>query len=164
MYNPEKKIGVAVLSNINSSYVAAVADGIYGILQGKDYSRDIMDLNKSTDVISILIICIANVILLITLYFMLKTFRQILRKERKYYKKSIRSIFKISLSLIFIIGLSYCLYLIPYIFYGGPSWEFVYVWLPKSIKIALYGGYISIWLVYIYLFITSFYKKVTDVC
>lgn len=162
VYDPEKKIGVAVLSNINSSYVTMVAEGIYGILHGIDYNRDIMDLRKSIDVISILIICIGGLILLVTLYFMLKTFRQILRKERKYHKKGMKGIFKISFSLIFILGLSCCLLLIPYIFMGL-SWEFVYVWFPKSVKIALYFGYTSIWVVYIYLFITSFYRKVIKI-
>jgi CubicO group peptidase (beta-lactamase class C family) len=160
VYNPEKKIAVAVLSNINSSYVSAIGDGIYGMLQGKDYNRDIMDSYKSADVISILIICIANLMLLITLYFIHKAFRQILIRERKYHKKGIKGILKISFSLILIIGLSCCLYLIPYIF-QGVSWEFVYIWFPKSIKIALYFVYTSIWVLYIYLFITSFYKKVS---
>ncbi len=159
VYNPEKKIGVAVLSNIDSSYVAKVADGIYGILIGKDYKRGIMDLRKTADVISILIICIANLILLVTIYFLLKTFRQILRKERKYHKKGIKGIFKISFSLIFIIGLSYCLYLIPNIFMGL-SWEHVYVWFPKSIKIALYFVYTCIWVVYIHLFIKRYFYLV----
>lgn len=164
LYSPEKKIGVAVLSNIRSSYVSAVADGIYGIVQGKDYNRDIMDLMKLVDVIAILIICSSSLILLITLYFMLKTFRQIFRKERKYHKKGIKNILKISFSLIFIIGLSYCLYLIPNIFLGGASWEFVDIWGPRSIKIAVCFGDISIWLVYIYFLIKNFYKKVTNVC
>ncbi len=51
VYTPEKKIGVAVLSNINSSYVAAVADGIYGILQGKDYNKIILGLPGSATIL-----------------------------------------------------------------------------------------------------------------
>ena len=68
-------------------------------------------------------------------------------------------ILKIIVSLLFIIGVSYCIYLIPYILYMGVSWSFVFVWLPKTVKIALYFTYITIWGVYIYSLITSFYKK-----
>lgn len=158
VYNPEKKIGVAVLCNINSSYVSAVADGIYSIMLGKDYNRTISDLNKSTDFISVLFICSAVLIISITIYFMIKTVIQVLKKERNYHKKDIKSILKIIFSLIFFLGLSYCLYLIPYIFMGV-SWKFVNVWNPKSLGIALYFIYASIWSVYIYLITKSFYKK-----
>jgi len=159
VFRPEDKVGIAVLSNTNSQYVSAVTQGINEILQGEDYNKDIKDLNKSADNIAILIICIAILIIISTLYFMIKTLKQILKKERILNIKGIKSILKISFSLIFMLGLSYCIYLIPYILYGGVSWEFVFVWLPKSIKVSLYLIYITIWLVYIYSLTVSFYKK-----
>lgn len=159
---PEDKVGIAVLSNTNSEYVSAVSQGINEILQGKDYNKDIKDLNKNADKISILIICIAGLIIISTLYFMIKTLKQILKKERKLNRKGIKSILMFSFSLILMLGLSYSIYLIPYILYKGVSWNFVFVWLPKSIKVALYLMYISIWLVYIYSLISSVYQKKDD--
>jgi len=159
VFRPEDKVGIAVLSNTNSEYTSAVTQGINEILQGKDYNKDIKDLNKSADKISILIICIVGLIIISTLYFMIKTLKQILKKERKFNKKGIKGIFKIGFYLIFLLGLSYCIYLIPYILYMGVSWGFVFVWLPKTIKSALYLVYISIWVVYIYYLLISYYKK-----
>ncbi|MBS4536685.1 cyclic peptide export ABC transporter [Clostridium sp. D2Q-14] len=162
LFRPEDKLGIAVLSNTNSEYVSAISQGINEILQGKDYDNNIKDLNKTVDNISILIICIITLIIISTLYFIFKTLKQIVKKERKLEIKNAKDILKICFSLVFMIGISYCIYLIPYILYMGVSWEFVFVWLPKSIKVALYLVYISIWLVYIYYLITSFYKKKDD--
>ncbi len=57
VFRPEKQIGIVLLSNINSSYVSYIGQGINEILQGNEYNRSIKDLNKSADLISILIIC-----------------------------------------------------------------------------------------------------------
>jgi len=162
LFRPEDKLGIAVLSNTNSEYVSAISKGIIEILEGKDYYNRIKDLNKTVDNISILIICIITLIIISTLYFVFKTLKQIVKKERKLEIKNAKDILKICFSLVFMIGISYCIYLIPYILYMGVSWKFVFVWLPKSIKVALYLVYISIWLVYIYYLITSFYIKKDD--
>jgi putative ATP-binding cassette transporter len=160
LFNQDKRIGIAVLSNISSEYVSNIADGIYGILEHKVCNEDVSDLNKNADFISVIVIGISALILLVTLFFMFKTFRQILSKERKYCKKGIMGIFIIYVSLIFILGLSYCLYIVPYFLNGGVTWGFIYVWFPKSVIIVLCLIYADIWAMYINFFIRSFYKKV----
>ncbi len=162
LFRPEDKLGIAVLSNVNSEYVSAISKGIVEILEGKDYYSYIRDLNKTVDSLSILIICIITLIVISTLYFIFKTLKQIVKKERKLESKNAKDFFKLCFSLVFMIGISYCIYLIPYILYMGVSWKFVFVWLPRSIKVALYLVYISIWLVYIYYLITIFHKKKDD--
>ncbi|WP_346940655.1 cyclic peptide export ABC transporter [uncultured Clostridium sp.] len=161
-FRPEDKVGIAVLGNINSQYIADIAQGINEILQSKDYSKDIKDLNKSADNIAIAIICIGILIITSTLYFTIKAIIQIFKRERILKIKKIKSILKVVISFIFIIGVSYCIYLIPYILYMGVSWNFVFVWLPKSVQVAIYLLYISIWLVYIFSLLTNFYKNKDD--
>lgn len=162
VFRPDEKTGVAVLSNVNSAYVSAIGQGINEILQGKDYNKDIKDLNKNVDKISIFIICISVLITISSLVFMLIALKDVLKKERYLCKKGKALIVKILLSLIFMIGISYCIYLLPYIFYNGLSWEFVFVWMPTTIKLALYSLYISIWVSYGYFLIISLYKKKND--
>lgn len=162
-FKPEEKEGIAVLSNINSEYVEFICIGVNGILDGKDYSNKIVkDFNKRADGISIFIICFAVVVIISAVYFIAKAVKEIMIKERKFKKISVKSFMKIMISLIFVLGVSYCIYLVPYILYGGVSWKFVFVWLPNSIKIALYLFCISIWISYIYSLIISFYKKKDD--
>jgi putative ATP-binding cassette transporter len=162
VFRPEEKVGIAVLSNSNSQYTQHICQGINEILQGETYNKDIKDLNKSVDKISIFIVIIASLIIFSTIFFMVKGLKEVFNKERVLSKKGIKSILKLSFSLIFMLGLSYSIYLIPYILYRGVSWGFVFVWLPRTIKIALYLAYVSIWTIYIYSIFTSFYKKSGD--
>ncbi len=162
VFKPEDKIGVAVLCNMNSGYTEKIGQGISEILYGQTYSKDVKDLNKSTDKISILIIVTASLTIIATLFFIVKGLKEILKKERVFVKKGIKSVLKLSISLAFMVGLSYCIYLIPYILYQGLSWNFVFTWLPISVKGALYLMYISIWIIYIYAIFTGFYRKHGD--
>lgn len=159
LFSPEDKSGIAVLSNTNSGYVTAIAEGINEILQGNSYSGDIKDLNKNADNISVLIICVTGLFSIAILYFIFRSLKQILKKERKLAKRGIKTVLGVCISLVFMVGVSYCIYLIPYILYMGVSWSFVFVWLPKSIRIALYLVYISVWLTYIYSLLIVLYKK-----
>lgn len=161
-FRPEDKVGIAVLGNINSQYITDIAKGINEMLQSENYSKDIKDLNKSADNIAIAIICIGILIIISTLYFMIKAIIQIVKRERILKIKGIKSVLKVVISFIFIIGVSYCIYLVPYILYMGVSWNFVFVWLPKSVKASIYLLYISIWLVYIFSLLKSFYKSKDD--
>jgi CubicO group peptidase (beta-lactamase class C family) len=149
VFRPEEKIGVAILANINSEYVAKIGQGINKLLQGKVDTTNVTDLNKTTDNVSVLVSVIAGLIIIITLYFTIKALIQIFKKERKLVISK-KSILAFTISLTFIAGLSYALYLIPYILFNGVSWRFVFVWLPKSIKVALYLVYSAIWFVSIY--------------
>lgn len=162
VFRPEEKVGIAILSNSNSQYTQYICEGINEILQGETYNKDIKDLNRSADKISIVIVIIASLIILSTIFFIVKGLKEVFNKERVLNKKGIKSILKLSFSLIFMLGLSYSIYLIPYILYRGVSWGFVFVWLPKSVEIALYLAYASIWTIYIYSIFTIFYKKEGD--
>lgn len=162
VFRPEEKIGVAVLSNTNSEYVTKIGQGINEILQGKVDNTNVKDVNKTTDTIAVFITVFAGLIVISTLYFLIKALIQIFKKERKLEIKSLKSILAFVISLAFIAGLSYAIYLIPYILFNGLSWNFVFVWLPKSIKIALYFAYSAIWLVYIYSVLVSSFKMAED--
>ncbi|UYZ38399.1 cyclic peptide export ABC transporter [Clostridium beijerinckii] len=159
VFNAKDKVGVAVLSNTNSNYVQNIGLGINEILQGQSVKKDIKDLNKSADKVAIAIICISSLLVLVTLYFMIKALREVFRKQRYFKFNCIKSSLRFVLSFLFMLGLSYCIYLAPQILYNGVSWGFVFVWLPNSVEIALNSVYIAIWLVYAYFIFTSFFKK-----
>ncbi|MBN1040261.1 cyclic peptide export ABC transporter [Clostridium botulinum] len=162
-FKPEKKEGVAVLSNTNSEYVEFICSGVNKILDGNEVTnKNIKDLNKTVDSIAIFIICFVSLVIISTLYFIVKVVKEIVTKERKFNSISLRSIFKIVGSLVFIMGVTYCIYLIPYILGNGISWNFISVWLPNSIKTALYLGCLSVFLSYIYILFTTFFNKKDD--
>lgn len=159
IFNPEKKLGVAVLANINSSYVSATADGIYAMMLGKAYNHEVVDQNKMIDVVSMIVIGIAGLIVLFTLYLLFKTFRQISRGGRRYHHKGTASIIIHCLLFILILGLTYGFYQIPHILMSA-SWSFANVWLPASLELAIYVVCICIWLLYVPWLIRNLFKKV----
>lgn len=162
IFNPKDKVGVAVLSNTNSNYVQNIGLGINRILQGesdiKDI-KDIKDLNKNSDKVIISIICISILLITVMLFFIIKALIEIFRKQRYFKFNGIKSSLRFIFSFLFMLGLSYCIYLIPQVLYNGVSWEFVFVWLPNSVEMALYSVYIAIWFIYVYFTFTSFFKK-----
>ena len=162
VFNPKDKVGVAVLSNTNSQYVELIGQGINKILEEGTYNKNIIDLNKGADTIASVIICISILIVLSILFFTLKALKAILNKQRYLNTNGKKSLLKLVFSFLFMLGISYCIYLIPYILYRGVSWEFVFVWLPNSVEVALYFVFTSVWLVYIYLVFISFFKKEND--
>ncbi len=161
-FDPEEKLGVAVLSNINSGYTENIGSGIAEILQGETVKINVSDQNKSTDIIAVIIICISVVLVLLTIYFMIKTIKETLKKQRHFKFKGVKSVIGLVFSFIFMLGVSYCIYIMPQILFGGLSWKFVFVWLPNSIATALYSVYITIWIVYIHFVFRSFFKKEKD--
>ena len=159
-FNTKNKVGVVVLSNINSNYVGNIGVGINRILQGELVSQGTKDIYISVDKVAIAIICISSFLVILTLFFMIKALREIFRKQRYFKFNCIKSSLRLIFSFVFMLGLSYCIYLMPQVLYSGVSWTFVFVWLPNSVKIALYLVYVAILLIYVYFIVTSFFKKI----
>lgn len=155
--NPEQKLGIAVLSNINSAYVSATCDGIYGILSGKDYNHSIFDENKIADIISIILIVLSGFILIFALIRIVIVIRQIVRSERIHVVKSKKYRLTVTFSLLFIIVIQYIIHKIPFIC-TGVSWRFVSVWLPNSVTVAHYFMVIAIWVAYLLFILKNVYR------
>ncbi|MCR6105566.1 serine hydrolase [Salipaludibacillus agaradhaerens] len=160
LFRPEEKIGVAVLSNINSAYVEDIGHGINRILLDEDNNgSNIKDLNMIADYIAVAIIFVSIMVITVVLWLTIKVLKELKAKRRFVDKKGKRGILKVLTSIIIMMILTYGIYLIPYLLYRGVDWEFIFVWLPSSIKWALYLGYPCLWLVYSYSLLISFVKK-----
>lgn len=159
VFRPESQIGIAVLSNINSDSASVIARGINDMMKNEFEVEEVSDMNKGADRIAVILIAIFGLLILCTLYFAIKALKQVFKKEREFAGTGLKNVLKVCLSLILMLGLSYCIYMIPYLAYSGVSWGFVFVWLPGTVKAALYLAYIGIWLLYTYILLTGFYKK-----
>lgn len=160
LIKPDNGIGIAVLSNINSQYIPPITYGINEILkQNRLENMVLKDMNIAVDKASVVIAAIMGLLTLVVLYFTIMILKQILIGKREFAGIGIKNTLKACISFIFILGISCCIYKVPYVVYRGVSWGFVFVWLPVSIKIALYLIYISIWLLFIHSLLKGFYKK-----
>ena len=163
IFRPEEKIGVAILSNTNSSYVELMGQGLIDLMQNKEFNPpDITDLNKSIDRASSIALFILIPLCVLLVAFILIAIKQSIMKERVFQYKGIKSILILLFSAVFMVFLTYCIYWVPYILYNGVSWSFVFIWLPGTIKIAVYLLTIFVWLLYLYAVFVNFFKIEKD--
>jgi len=153
------KIGVAVLCNLNSNYVQNIGLGINGVLHGESFREYIKDSNQFFDKVALGTLLIAIILIVSFLFFIIKCVIQINRKQRHFQFNGIKSSLKITFYFLLMLGLSYFIYLIPRILFGGVSWGFSFVWSPNSVKVALYSLYTAIWIMYLYFMLISYFKK-----
>ena len=163
IFRPEEKIGVAVLCNTNSSYVSVIGQGLMELMQNKEFNPpETSDLNKSVDRVSVIALCILIPLCILLVAFIFIGIKQLIVKERVFKHKGIKSILMLFFSAAFMIFLTYCIYWIPYVLYNGVSWSFVFVWLPKTVKITVYLLTIFVWLLYLYSVFANFFKIEKD--
>ncbi|WP_301109465.1 serine hydrolase [Sporosarcina sp.] len=158
-FSNKEKIGVAVLGNLNSNQVQNIGVGIKEILQGDVVSSDTEDTNQYIDKLALSIILVLSILMVVVLILILRILIKIYRKQLSFKYNGIKSIVTLTLSLLFMLGLSYFIYLIPSLLLNGYSWETVFVWSPNSVQVALYSLYIIVWLIYIFFILKVHVKK-----
>lgn len=158
-FSNKEKIGVAVLGNLSSNQVHNIGVKINEILQGNVVSNDIKDSNQYIDKLALGIILILSILMLVVLIFIIRILIKKYRKQLYFEFNGIKSILIMTLSLLFMFGLSYFIHLIPRLLLNGYSWGTVFVWSPNSVQVALYSMYIIVWLIYIFFILKIHFKK-----
>ncbi|NRR19868.1 cyclic peptide export ABC transporter [Brevibacillus sp. MS2.2] len=159
---PGEKLGVAVLTNINSAHTQAMGQGIMEILRQKKPPENVSDLYSSVDNVSVAILCIAIPLILLTAWFAIVALGEIARKKRMRSGGFGKNAYRFVL-LLLCLGLSgYCFYQIPSVLFDGVSWDFVDVWAPSSFVIAIQSLFVGIVLFAFYYFITVVFPKSHD--
>lgn len=156
---PEEKLGVAVLCNTNSFYASTIGNGITNMLLGKNLDKDIGDFNIFIDAISTKIIIISSILSCILLFLLTKLIRHIHLKSRTFQPSSKNTIIKVVILSLSLFSVSYIIYSIPYFLLNKKTWEYIFVWYPNTIKIALFLIYTNIGLTYIYVLLKCLFKK-----
>lgn len=159
IFSNKEKIGVAVLGNLSSNQVQNIGAGINEILQGGVVSNDIEDSNQYIDKLALGIILVLSILMLVVLIFIIRFLIKIYRKQLYFKFNGLKSILKLTLSLLFMLGLSYFIYLIPSLLLNGYSWKTMFVWSPISVQVALYSLYIIVWLIYLFFILKIHFKK-----
>lgn len=160
LVSPKKGAAIAVMANINSSYVANIVDTIENILNGDKVIDVDGDMYRQLDTTAVIITIISLLFILITLYFLMCLIVQVIKGKRTFIRGNLSNmITKLFLDLVFLMLLGYCLYIIPYTIYDQLSWAFVKVWAPVSFTPAILVLYGSIVIFYCYYFIVSLFQE-----
>ncbi|MBD1372691.1 beta-lactamase family protein [Hazenella sp. IB182357] len=138
VFQPEEKLAVAVLANLNSEYTAQIGQGIMNRLQDKKEVENNSDSFIEADKIATAISIIFLIITWMMLFFIARTMVQIMNGRRKFIGFNVgKFYFLVGTILVICSMLSIALYFLPELFLGGLPWRFIYVWGPVSIVTAV---------------------------
>lgn len=139
LINQETKMGISILCNSNNDYLYKIAQNIERITNNQTPLEIKYDKYTISGIVSSVIIVGTIIALLVFLYLLISK-----RKCEKILKA--RKI----LVLNALACLSILIYLLPIIVYGGITWNYVYVWLPKSVNYAVVLIYLLLALAAVY--------------
>ncbi|KNY26440.1 cyclic peptide export ABC transporter [Pseudobacteroides cellulosolvens] len=151
VFRPGDKLGVAVLANINSSYTAAVAQGIIDMLKGKKMTAATDDMLKSLDSVSFTVICVGLPLSAAILYLLITSLIQLIKGKRKLFRGEKKKLLGLFCSIPLIGGFGYCLYHLNDVLYWELPWNFITVWAPETFITAILILTLSVVLFYLYL-------------
>ena len=134
IFNPEKKIGVAVMANSNSNFTPYIGGVVMTQLVGLPMPPEI-DLGDNIDKSSSVISFVLGLYLIFVLIFFLLVIMEILKGKRRFEPITFKTISRLVGALIALLPFAYGVYLLPYVI-GNVNWETVLVWSPTSFKIA----------------------------
>ncbi|WP_068774888.1 cyclic peptide export ABC transporter [Paenibacillus sp. FJAT-26967] len=159
---PQDNIGIAVLTNLNSPYTQTIAQGIMNIIHDKKLPEPISDMYKSIDNTASAVLFITIPVMLLILWFTGNVVRQMIRKERVFQG----SVFSVGLSLFifscFMAAFIYCLYRIPDVIYWELNWDFVKVWAPQTLILAVLSLIVTVFCFSLYFILTNLFPKSDD--
>jgi len=113
----------------------------------------------SLDDIAIIVMSLTGSFGLATLVYMSKVLTQIINKKRSYQSIGRRGIASFLLSVIFMTGLGFGIYRIPYLLGHNPSWSQPTEWGPPSLIPAAITLYASMVIFYVYSLLIAYYPQ-----
>lgn len=156
---PDEQIGVAVLSNMNSSYTTAIGQGVMDLWEGKSvntiHADNFQNLDKTLSLICVIVIGFGMFLSVL----LLQSLKKVIKKQRIIValnmKRALLLVFH-SLSVAIIIAL---IIMFPKVLSGGSNWEFIKVWGPTSITVLFYSVIASSVIYYLVGLVKIFTKK-----
>jgi len=134
-FSIDKKTGVAVLANSNSSYTDALGDNLMKLLTNQEIRKNINPANRTDKIFSIAS-CFMLFYLLAVLIFMIKIIIDVSKRKRKYEPLSFSKLKKFAMSFVLIFPVAYGIYLMPKALIGF-TWDATIIWTPASMIVCL---------------------------
>jgi len=156
---PDEQIGIAVLSNMNSSYTTAIGQGVMDLWEEKTvntiHTDNFQNLDKTLSLICVIVIGFGMFLSIL----LLKSFKKVVKKQRIIVALNMKRALLLaihSLSVAIIIAL---IIMFPKVLPGGSNWEFIKVWGPTSITVLFYSVIVSSVIYYLVGLVKIFMKK-----
>ena len=134
-FDPDRKLGIAILANSNSTYTSFISKNLMNLLSGRKENTDYPSQGKVDmvgTILSLLLGFYVLCVLILLLYRLVGFFRGKSRLEFITGKKILKMIGAVLIGIPYMVGI----YLLPRATIGG-NWETVIVWAPISLWIAV---------------------------
>lgn len=152
------KIGIALLANINSGVVEETGWGILSIIKKEGMPVQSKDFYIKLDMISFIVACIAALLILLSIWFIYGTVKEVLKKTRTF-KRTRKNSLSFFAATLLLIGILYFLFELPTFLSYDLPWKVINVWAPKTLKMASFLLGVTGFLFYIYFFFNFFFPK-----
>jgi len=136
---PDEQVGVAILSNMNTTFTRAIGQGVMELWEGRSVNTNHTDGYQKIDKI-VSIMCIVGggfgvLFILSTLILV----RKLVSRQRIWTSPSVKRILLLLIHTVIVAAILIVAIKLPDILFGGVPWSFIQVWGPTSMTVFLYG-------------------------
>lgn len=152
IFQPQSRMGVAVLANVNTTKVNDIGAGLLSLLQGGNPQQapSDLDLMRTLDKGSSVAFYSAVPCLLLFGWLMIRSARMAARKQLVRHRLQWYHAVLLLLNTAFLAAIWLGLYLIPYLLRGVP-WGYAIIWGPYSLPVAVVTLAVTVLALYVFL-------------
>jgi putative ATP-binding cassette transporter len=156
-FRPQSKLGVAILSNSNSSYTVVIGNTLMKRMAGEKIEKQ-LDPGDNNDKIYSLLSIIASAYVLVVLAFLGRLIVQVIQGKRTYETLTANKLRKFALSLAAIAPFVYGVYILPQAL-AGFNWQSIIVWTPGSFSFLIWSLAVAVAVSYVAHFISMCFPE-----
>lgn len=159
MMQPDEQLGIAVLSNMDSTFTTVIGQGVMDLWEGNNVNINHSDIYQKLDKIVTILCVIVGCLGIIFSVLLLRSLWKLNRKQRTLVALKGKRIFLLVFHSLFVAAILILMLIAPKILLGM-SWEFIRVWGPTSISVFYYIGIATIIIYYFFVLLLIITNKV----
>ena len=156
---PDEQIGVAILSNMDSTFTTVIGKGVMELLEGNNININHSDSYQKLDKILTILCVIVGCLGIIIIAILLRSLWKFNKRQRTWVALKGKRIFLLVSHSLLVATILIFIMLAPKQLLGM-SWEFIKVWAPTSISVFYYSGIAIIIIYYLFVLLLIVTKKV----
>lgn len=157
---PDEQLGVAILSNMDTSFTTAIGQGVIDLWEGRDASTNISDKYQKIDRI-VSILCIAVIFFgAIFILLSIRVIKKLAGKQRVGTKLNVKRALLLSIHTLIAAAALALTIMFPKILFQGVPWTFIKVWGPMTISVFPYSVITVSIIYYVFGLLLIFTKKI----
>ena len=155
---PDEQIGVAILSNMDTTFTTAIGKSVMDLWEGNNVSLNHTDGYQKMDKVATILCIIIGCLGVIFSILLLRNLWKFKRKQRVWALLKGKRIFLLVFHSLFAAVIFILVMVAPKIL--NMTWEFIRVWAPTSISTLYYIGIVTLLIYYLYVLGLIITKKV----